>query len=285
MDKPTYLIEFNNGVYDLKSKLFRDKIESDIFDISVDYSYEDFTEEHPDIIGFEKIFSEMFSDHRHKEMFLKYFATFFDSDVSRKKWMLFTGSFEARCDIVDVIVNTIGDYAYNDVEKIGTDKVTPIYLPKSEEVSDEEWELTINNLRKREIELTNQKFKNQYKEKMNSHMAIQQSINKRTLIFNSTHSYEYKDYNHMAQFLMWPEDKIIIRHLFKPPVYTTSKFKCIFGSNELPAMDLNEKKRFERLYDTISCKKIKDLNVYFLNYKALVWLLINKYYSMPHYTD
>ena len=87
-----YLIAFNNGVYDLKKKTFRDGIPEDFLSMkmAVDYN-EEMSDKHPKVLEVEDFFKKIFPDRSLRDYFLDTSSDVFVGGNPYKVFQVWTG--------------------------------------------------------------------------------------------------------------------------------------------------------------------------------------------------
>jgi P4 family phage/plasmid primase-like protien len=92
LDSNTSLIGFNNGVYDLKDRLFRDGTPDDKITFTVGYDYEEYDEEHPYVQDILDFFNKVHLDKSMRHYILKLLASYLDGDTKLQQFIIWTGS-------------------------------------------------------------------------------------------------------------------------------------------------------------------------------------------------
>ena len=89
LDTNPWLIAFNNGVFDLKEKIFRDGCPNDYISLRMHVNYRnDFTEEHPQVKMVEDFFVKIFPDETIRKFFLEANSEIFVGK-NQQKWIQF----------------------------------------------------------------------------------------------------------------------------------------------------------------------------------------------------
>lgn len=87
-----YLIGFENGVYDLKNRNFRDGCPDDLITMSVGYNYEEFSEDDETVKEILNYFSKVQTKPELREYLLKLIASFLDGRIIDQQCLIWTGS-------------------------------------------------------------------------------------------------------------------------------------------------------------------------------------------------
>lgn len=113
LDENINLIGFDNGVYDLKNKEFRDGVPEDKITFSTGYNYNmDYTENHPDIVYLENIIKLIQPDEAVRIFMLSHIASFLKGGNHDQKIVFWIGPGGAngKSTIQNLISNAFGRY-------------------------------------------------------------------------------------------------------------------------------------------------------------------------------
>jgi len=110
LDQNTYLVGFNNGVYDLKEHSFRDGLPSDGLSKSVNYNYKDFVESDKVFIKIAKYFSQVHTDEDMREYTFTFIASILRGVPDSKVHIWTGGGGNGKSATVDLIKHMLGDY-------------------------------------------------------------------------------------------------------------------------------------------------------------------------------
>lgn len=86
------LIGFDNGVYDLKNRVFRNGCPDDLVSMSVGYDYVEYNKDSEEIQEIEKYFSQVQREDDMREYVLRLISSFLDGKSTDQKFVLWTGS-------------------------------------------------------------------------------------------------------------------------------------------------------------------------------------------------
>jgi putative DNA primase/helicase len=113
LDEQTHLFGFENGVYDLTKKEFRDGIPEDNLTLSTGYNYNmDYTETHPDIIEIENIIASIQPDIQARTFMLCHIASFLKGiNIDQKiVFWIGPGGRNGKSTIQNLISEAFGKY-------------------------------------------------------------------------------------------------------------------------------------------------------------------------------
>ena len=108
-----YLIAFNNGVYDLKKKTFRDGIPEDFISIKMNVNYNDeMSEKHPKVLEAHEFFEKIFPDKSVRDYFLDTSSDVFIGGNPHKVVQVWTGHGNNGKSITqEIFEKMLGKYA------------------------------------------------------------------------------------------------------------------------------------------------------------------------------
>lgn len=112
LDENINLIGFNNGVYDLENKEFRDGLPEDKVTFSTGYNYKDYSMNHPIVIEIENIIKLIQPDDRVRMFMLCHIASFLQGGNKDQKIVFWIGPGGAngKSTIQNLISNSFGRY-------------------------------------------------------------------------------------------------------------------------------------------------------------------------------
>ena len=112
LDTKTHLICFENGVYDLNSRRFRDGRPDDYITFTTRIDYIDYDECGQNICDVNSFLSKVFARDELRTYVLKLLASFLHGDMINQHFHIWTGSgSNGKSTIVDLIEGTLGDYS------------------------------------------------------------------------------------------------------------------------------------------------------------------------------
>ena len=92
LDSNNYLIGFDNGVYDLKEGTFRAGTPDDYVSLTTGYTYKEYSENHPHIVGIKDFFSKVQTENDMREYILTLLSSYLDGNTKREQFVLWTGT-------------------------------------------------------------------------------------------------------------------------------------------------------------------------------------------------
>lgn len=92
LDQNCHLFGFNNGVYDLKNKIFRNGFSGDLTSKNTSYDYEEFTLDHPLIKQVNNFIKSIQPDEDMRNYLMCYCASFLEGGNKDQKFMIWLGS-------------------------------------------------------------------------------------------------------------------------------------------------------------------------------------------------
>ena len=106
------LLGFDNGVYDLKSGLFRDGLPEDCISVSVGYDYHEFEEDDEKIIAIYNFLYQIFPDREIRDSVVLLLASFLEGRNPAEKFYFWTGSGgNGKSKLIELFELTFGQYA------------------------------------------------------------------------------------------------------------------------------------------------------------------------------
>lgn len=128
LDSNPDLLGFENGVYDLKNRVFRAAIPEDYISLSVGYNYQEFSKNDNMIKDIIKYFEQVQYEDDMREYVLRFCSSLLDGHVRDQKFIMWTGNgANGKSTTVDLIHMTLGDYAANLNSRVLTQKNTSAY--------------------------------------------------------------------------------------------------------------------------------------------------------------
>jgi P4 family phage/plasmid primase-like protien len=253
LDENIYIVGFNNGVYDLQQKRFRDGLPEDYLTFSTNYNYIEYSYDHEYVINIEKFFSSVYTDDKLKIYVLCYLSSILkggNSEQIMMFWIGFGGS-NGKGTITNFLDYTLGDY----FSTVGIELLTR----KTGKASD-------------------------------ASPALADKKGKRLLSMQETEAGDKLQLGFMKS--LTGEDKILARGLYKDPFYFVPQFKMIISCNVLPDIVSDDGGTWRRIkvveYTERFVDNPKKSNEHKKDPKlkenlkkwraAFMWLLINKYY-------
>lgn len=110
LDTNSYLVGFQNGVYDLKEMGFRDGLPTDYISKSVGYNWVEYDENDTVFEKIKKFFSEVQVDDDMREYLFTFIASIFRGISDQKVHIWTGGGSNGKSATVDLIKNMLGDY-------------------------------------------------------------------------------------------------------------------------------------------------------------------------------
>jgi len=258
LDQNTYLIGFENGVYDLKSNIFRNGCPDDYVSKTVGYEYNPkFTENDKIIKDIEKFFKSVQPEEDMRLYILCYCASLLEGGNKDQKFMIWTGSgSNSKGTLIELLDHTLGNYYST--------------LP---------------------VTLLTQKRKGT----SNATPELADKFGKRVLTLQEPEEDDKINIGFMKE--LTGQDKIMARPLYREPFYYVPLFKLILCCNKRPGMSSDDGGTWRRVRvidfsqkfvdkPTLPNEQKKDpeLRAKLKTWnQGFIWLLINKYY--PIYRD
>jgi P4 family phage/plasmid primase-like protien len=111
LDSKTNIIGFENGVYDLDAKEFRDGHPDDLLSFSTGIRYVSFDPQAPEVIHLERFLSQVFRDPEVREYVLTVLSSFLHGSIRQERFHIWTGSgSNGKSCCVDLFEQAFGDY-------------------------------------------------------------------------------------------------------------------------------------------------------------------------------
>jgi P4 family phage/plasmid primase-like protien len=257
LDENSYLIGFDNGVYDLRTGLFRNGCPDDYLSFTTSYDYEsNYNPNSPDIVAIEKFLCSIHPDDDLRKYVLCFVASLLEGGNSDQKFFFWTGSgSNGKGTLVELIDNTLGDYygtlpvSLLTVKRKGSSSATP-------EMADKK--------------------------------------GKRVLVMQEPEHDDEINVGHMKE--LTGQDKIMARALYSQPVYYIPQFVPILPCNTLPkissgAYDGGVRRRIrvvefsQKFVDEPTKPNEHPKDPQLRNqlktwHKPFMWLLLNTYYPL-----
>jgi P4 family phage/plasmid primase-like protien len=257
LDDNPHLIGFDNGVYDLRTGLFRNGCPDDYLSFTCGYDFEsNYNANSPNIVAIEKFLCSIHPDDDLRKYVLCFVASLLEGGNSDQKFFFWTGSgSNGKGTLVELIDNTLGDYygtlpvSLLTVKRKGSSSATP-------EMADKK--------------------------------------GKRVLVMQEPEHDDEINVGHMKE--LTGQDKIMARALYSQPVYYIPQFVPILPCNTLPkissgAYDGGVRRRIrvvefsqkfvdeptkpnEHPKDPLLRNQLKTWH------KPFMWLLLNTYYPL-----
>ena len=111
LDSNIHLIGFDNGVYDLQLKQFRNGTPDDFIKMSTGYDYKLYDLKHPTVIKITEYFSKVQRDVKMREYTLRFISSCLDGSTKDQKFFIWTGTgANGKSTTEKLISHTLGDY-------------------------------------------------------------------------------------------------------------------------------------------------------------------------------
>jgi P4 family phage/plasmid primase-like protien len=112
LDDNSYLIGFDNGVYDLRTGLFRNGCPDDYISFTTGYDYEtNYNANSPDVISIEKFIHSIHPADDLRKYVMCFVASILEGGNSDQKMFFWTGSgSNGKGTLIDLLDRTLGDY-------------------------------------------------------------------------------------------------------------------------------------------------------------------------------
>lgn len=254
LDQNIYLVGFDNGIYDLKNRLFRKGCPDDMVSKSTKYAYTEYSYDDQIIIDIENFLSSIQPQEDMRLYLMCYCASFFEASNRDQKFMIWIGAgSNGKGTLIDLLDNTFGEY-------FGT--LPPTILTQKRGSSSAATPELADKFAKRLITL--------------QEIEVDDKVNI-GFMKNIT-----------------GQDKIEARPLFGDPFSYTPLFKLLLACNHLPNIQSDDGGTWRRIRvvdffikfvsdptepnerptDPYLREKIKTWSA------AFAWLLINKYYPI-----
>lgn len=255
LDDNIYLIGFNNGVYDLRTKLFRNGCPDDYMSLTTNYDYEpNFTDNSVEVKALLKFLTSVFPDDELRKYVLCFISSVLEGGNSDQKMFFWTGSgSNGKGTLTDLINITLGLYF----------STIPVSL------------LTVKR-----------------KSSSNATPELADKIGKRFLVMNEPEHDDEINAGLMKE--LTGQDKIMARPLYRPPFYYIPQFVPILPCNHLPKLSKSDGGTTRRIRVIEFSQKFVDepvkpnehpkdpelRNKLKTWHKPFMWLLLNTYYPI-----
>ena len=207
LDSNVNLIGFENGVYDLENKVFREGYPDDYISFSAKIDYEEYCEDNDIVKTVHKFISQVLPIPEVKTYILRNMGYFLSGKTGEEKFHIWTGcGGNGKSKLIELFENCFGDYC-------GKMPVTVITRPRAE--SGKATPEILINMNKRFVTLQEP----DHNEKI--HVGAMKELT--------------------------GGDKIQVRGLFKEPVEFKPQWKIVMTSNVLPEVSSNERGTWRRL--------------------------------------
>ena len=111
LDNNIYLLGFNNGVYDFKTRCFRDGMPDDNISLSVGYDYKTYTMSAPIVQDICRYFETIQQTQEMRDYLLKLISTYLIGSAKDQKFIIWTGSgSNGKSLTVELIKHALGEY-------------------------------------------------------------------------------------------------------------------------------------------------------------------------------
>jgi phage/plasmid-associated DNA primase len=110
LDTLTHLVGFNNGVYDLSSKHFRQGCPTDMISEQIPYDYVEYFDEHPDVISVRHFFEQIMPDEHKRHILLNSIARSLGKNTHEyQKLTCWVGSgSNGKSKLMELVAETFG---------------------------------------------------------------------------------------------------------------------------------------------------------------------------------
>ena len=258
LDSKKNLIGFNNGVYDLEARQFRNGTPDDFVSLTVGYNYEVFTLEHEYVKSIEDFFSKVQRTDEMKTYILMLMSSYLDGFTKDEQFIIWTGSgANGKSKTVELFQMAFGEYC----------GVLPITVLTKKRAGSNAATPEMAEMR-----------------------------GKRFVVFQEPENDDQIYVGYMKE--LTGGDWIYARPLFKDPIRFKPQFKLLLTCNKLPYIPSTDGGTWRRLrvapwesefvdgkpkYDYQFRKDNDLLEKMELWKKAFIWYLINIYY--PKYKE
>jgi P4 family phage/plasmid primase-like protien len=255
LDTNVYLVGFDNGVYDLKEMVFRDGLPSDYLTMTVGYNWTEYDNNDPVFVKLERFFSQVQTETDMKEYILTFIASILRGIPDSKVHIWTGGGGNGKSATIDIIKHMLGEYF----------GVVPITL------------------------LTRKRGGSS-----NATPELADKAGKRFIVVQEP---EHNDVIFVGQMKEYTgRDMILARPLYCNPFYYIPQYKIALTCNNLPTIPSTDEGTWRRLRvspfesefvdsnpNESKRRFLKDeeLQEEFKEWsKALMWLVITKYYPI-----
>ena len=111
LDTNSFLLGFNNGVLDLKTKEFRDGRPEDFITMTTGYDYKDFEEDDPEVIEVKDFLIKIFPNSVLRKHFMEYAAEILRAGNFSKTFYVMTGAGDnGKSVLIELLEKVLGEY-------------------------------------------------------------------------------------------------------------------------------------------------------------------------------
>jgi len=207
LDNRTYLLGFDNGVYDLKLHIFREGMPDDYIYLSTNKIYIPYDLNSPEIIEINYFFEKIFTNENLRNYVLDILACAIDGSIVQERFYIFTGQgSNGKSRLLDLIQKAIGDYY----------ATLPIALLTQKRAA--------SNSAQGEVERTK---------------------GRRFAILQEPSENDKINIGYMKE--LSGNDRILTRGLYKEPYEFKPQFKMILACNELPEIPSDDGGTWRRI--------------------------------------
>lgn len=207
LDENPFLINFNNGVYDLKELVFRNGRRSDLITQSCNLEYKEFSMYSEEIKTIEKFLFSILPENDVREYALTILGSCISGDVRAETFHIFTGGGgNGKSKLLDMVNAALGDfYTIMNVSALTTKR-------NGSAAADPE-------------------------------LALAQG--KRLVLFQEVEKDQFVNTSKLKEWT--GGDEITARGLYKDPIKFKPQFKCIMTANNVPAFDSHDDGTWRRV--------------------------------------
>jgi P4 family phage/plasmid primase-like protien len=207
LDNRSYLLGFDNGVYDLKLHIFREGMPDDYIYLSTNKVYIPYDIQSPEIVEINNFFEKLFTNENLRNYVLDILACAIDGSIVQERFYIFTGQgSNGKSRLLDLIQKAIGDY-------YGT---LPISLLTQKRAASNSAQGEVERMKGRRFGILQEPSEN---DKINIGYMKELSGN----------------------------DRILTRGLYKEPYEFKPQFKMILACNELPEVPSDDGGTWRRI--------------------------------------
>ena len=255
LDDNKYLIGFNNGIYDLRTNLFRNGCPDDYVSLTTGYDYEpNFTDDSHEVKALMKFLISVFPDDELRKYVLCFISSILEGGNTDQKMFFWTGTgSNGKGTITDLINITLGNYF----------STLPVSL------------LTVKR-----------------KSSSNATPELADKVGKRILVMNEPEHDDEINAGLMKE--LTGQDKIMARPLYGKPFYYIPQFVPILPCNHLPKLSKSDGGTNRRIRVIEFSQKFVDepvkpnehpkdpelRNKLKTWHKPFIWLLLKTYYPL-----
>lgn len=111
LDANRDLIGFDNGVYDLQNKCFREGLPEDYITFSVGYDWKEYRDDHPYVLGIRNFFAKVQTEEILREYVLDLFASHLTGHILSNRFIIWTGfGSNGKSTAVEFFQEAFGEY-------------------------------------------------------------------------------------------------------------------------------------------------------------------------------